>query len=136
MSLTRYHQELERIRQHPTRRFDPKGVVSMKSGGHCWYCGKQLQYRKRTLDHIVPRQHGGTNSLDNLVIACHRCNQAKGCMPLKQFRHVSPFGPTFFGERYAAEPDPEPEPAVSTVEWTLEAMIRANREELGLEGQS
>jgi len=33
---------------------------------------------RATLEHIVPRTHGGTNSLDNLAVACGRCNGAKG----------------------------------------------------------
>ena len=33
---------------------------------------------RATLEHIVPRNHGGTNALDNLAVACGRCNGAKG----------------------------------------------------------
>ena len=29
-------------------------------------------------EHIVPRNHGGTDALDNLAIACARCNFGKG----------------------------------------------------------
>jgi 5-methylcytosine-specific restriction endonuclease McrA len=31
-----------------------------------------------TLEHIVPRTHGGSDALDNLALACARCNHAKG----------------------------------------------------------
>ena len=31
-----------------------------------------------TIEHIVPRNHGGTDELDNLALACAGCNQEKG----------------------------------------------------------
>ena len=31
-----------------------------------------------TLDHVVPRSHGGNDELTNLVVACNKCNQEKG----------------------------------------------------------
>ncbi|MDB4975897.1 MAG: hypothetical protein JWN48_4238 [Myxococcaceae bacterium] len=31
-----------------------------------------------TLEHIVPRTHGGSDALENLALACARCNHAKG----------------------------------------------------------
>jgi 5-methylcytosine-specific restriction endonuclease McrA len=31
-----------------------------------------------TIEHIVPRNHGGTDALDNLALACARCNALKG----------------------------------------------------------
>ena len=32
----------------------------------------------RTFEHIVPKNHGGTDDLENLAIACTRCNSEKG----------------------------------------------------------
>lgn len=29
-------------------------------------------------DHVVPRSHGGPDTIDNLVRACARCNRCKG----------------------------------------------------------
>lgn len=31
-----------------------------------------------TVDHITPKSRGGTNDLNNLVIACHPCNTGRG----------------------------------------------------------
>jgi hypothetical protein len=30
------------------------------------------------IEHIIARQHGGSDDLDNLAFACHRCNAYKG----------------------------------------------------------
>ena len=53
--------------------------------GKCIHCGArhvlELDGRPRTratLEHIVPRNHGGTDALTNLAIACARCNFGKG----------------------------------------------------------
>jgi len=42
----------------------------------CQYCG--ARHVPMTLDHVVPRTHGGKDSWDNLVCACERCNSRKG----------------------------------------------------------
>ncbi len=31
-----------------------------------------------TIEHIVPRTHGGSDALENLAVACRRCNGEKG----------------------------------------------------------
>ena len=43
--------------------------------GHCAYCGAP---NATTLDHVLPRHKGGLSLLNNLVPACHKCNQQKG----------------------------------------------------------
>lgn len=41
----------------------------------CIYCGKYDP--KITIDHIIPKSKGGTNTLDNLGTACRECNIKK-----------------------------------------------------------
>jgi 5-methylcytosine-specific restriction endonuclease McrA len=45
----------------------------------CQYCAKSFPSEKLTIDHIVPKSRGGKNSWTNLVAACKKCNQKKGC---------------------------------------------------------
>jgi len=42
----------------------------------CQYCGRKM--RTLTLDHVVPRRHGGAHTWENLVAACAACNRRKG----------------------------------------------------------
>tara|TARA_A100001011_G_scaffold399638_1_gene509264 strand:- start:1016 stop:1528 length:513 start_codon:yes stop_codon:yes gene_type:complete len=49
----------------------------------CQYCSKYLPDEKLTIDHIVPRSKGGSNTWLNLVTACKKCNQKKGNKALK-----------------------------------------------------
>lgn len=54
----------------------------------CQYCDKKLQRQKpknRTLDHLVPREMGGSHSNDNLVTACLTCNTQRGLKPWEEF---------------------------------------------------
>ena len=44
----------------------------------CKYCGVALQWESSTVDHVVPISKGGTNDLQNLVLACKPCNTRKG----------------------------------------------------------
>jgi 5-methylcytosine-specific restriction endonuclease McrA len=44
----------------------------------CQYCGKRFPTSELSLDHVVPRSRGGTNSWENIVCACLRCNIKKG----------------------------------------------------------
>lgn len=41
----------------------------------CYWCGKHLDKKTATLDHIIPLSRGGTNGLDNQTLACYDCNQ-------------------------------------------------------------
>ena len=46
----------------------------------CQYCG--LMGRDLTLDHVVPKRHGGPSTWENLVTCCRKCNTRKGDLPL------------------------------------------------------
>lgn len=44
----------------------------------CQYCGKRFAPSELSVDHIVPRSHGGKTVWTNVVCACVRCNVRKG----------------------------------------------------------
>jgi 5-methylcytosine-specific restriction endonuclease McrA len=43
----------------------------------CQYCGVQPGGEELTIDHVVPRSHGGTSTWDNCVLSCIDCNKRK-----------------------------------------------------------
>lgn len=48
----------------------------------CAYCDSPITYANSEMDHIVPRAgEGSTNTRDNLVAVCHRCNLSKSNIP-------------------------------------------------------
>ena len=69
-----------------------------KTGGLCWYCGKELipsvVYQKGMdttnffhVDHVNARCKGGVDDLDNLVPACRSCNSSKRYKSVEEWRH-------------------------------------------------
>lgn len=72
--------------------------VIERDGLICRYCKRPVvetmdesRPDRLTIDHVTPKCLGGTNSLGNLVVACHACNCSKGDKMPDQFV-VTPWG--------------------------------------------
>lgn len=50
--------------------------ILKRDGFRCQYCGHKAT--DLTIDHIIPKSRGGTDNWENLVAACHKCNNRKG----------------------------------------------------------
>lgn len=48
-----------------------------RDGHLCLYCGEQFQERDLSRDHVQPMSLGGTDTWNNVVTACKRCNNHK-----------------------------------------------------------
>jgi 5-methylcytosine-specific restriction endonuclease McrA len=44
----------------------------------CQYCGELFDRNELNLDHVVPRDQGGTTTWENVVCSCIACNTRKG----------------------------------------------------------
>lgn len=66
---------------------DKRAYLFEREKGCCIYCGRK---GKMEVEHVVPKSKGGTDSLNNLVLACHDCNQAKGNLSLVEFLKGKP----------------------------------------------
>lgn len=78
--------EPQRKRMHPEKKSQKRKQLIRRDGNCCHYCGKKLLEQQMTLDHKVPWSLGGSDALENLVIACRSCNQAKGIMSYQDFK--------------------------------------------------
>jgi 5-methylcytosine-specific restriction endonuclease McrA len=67
--------------QHMIRRPRPticfsRAEIFRRDNFTCQYCGKKTKHL--TIDHIIPRSRGGSNTWDNVVTSCPSCNHRKG----------------------------------------------------------
>ncbi|MGB3653414.1 MAG: RNA-guided endonuclease IscB [Rivularia sp. (in: cyanobacteria)] len=68
--------------------YEVREYLLEKWGRECSYCGKKdvpLQ-----IEHIKPKSKGGSNSVNNLCLACENCNQKKGNKPVEDFLKSKP----------------------------------------------
>ncbi|MDR1274970.1 MAG: HNH endonuclease [Candidatus Accumulibacter sp.] len=54
----------------------------------CAYCGERFAPRDLSRDHVKPRVQGGSDTWNNVVTACRRCNQKKGGRRPEQTRNM------------------------------------------------
>ncbi len=60
-----------------TVRFNRKNLFARDD--HCFqYCGQARPHSQLSLDHVLPRSHGGKTTWENIVCSCMQCNSRKG----------------------------------------------------------
>lgn len=60
-------------------------VLFTLGGDECAYCESYLAQSEKTLDHIIPMTEGGSNTFDNIALACTSCNSTKKNKPPLDF---------------------------------------------------
>lgn len=89
-------------------RFNRKNLFA-RDDHTCQYCGKTEPTNKLSLDHVIPRSHGGPTTWENIVCCCLKCNSRKGGRTPKQ-AHMGllndPVKPRFNPVMIASADDP------------------------------
>ena len=60
---------------------EKRAAIYIRDGFTCCYCGTDLRNASRAdigLDHLISRNHGGSNHATNLSTCCGLCNSTKG----------------------------------------------------------
>lgn len=65
--------DTDSIRNHLSE--EQLSEIHAKTEGKCFYCGQVG--RMMTIDHFIPTARGGSEDVNNLVLACGSCNSAK-----------------------------------------------------------
>ena len=52
--------------------------ILLRDNNECQYCQHKFPPLELTIDHVIPKSRGGSNTWLNLVAACKSCNQKKG----------------------------------------------------------
>lgn len=62
-------------------------AIYLRDGMRCPYCGAGVEDEGVTLslDHILPYSHGGSNSEENLITCCTKCNSARQDREIGEF---------------------------------------------------
>ena len=60
-----------------TVRFNRKNLFA-RDDHQCQYCGQLRPVSQLSLDHVIPRSHGGKTTWENIVCSCMKCNSRKG----------------------------------------------------------
>src|ERR1017187_3416844 len=68
----RTYRRMPRINRSVSR----KGII-LRDQSACQYCGCKLPAKDLTMDHVIPRSHGGGSTWENMVACCFRCNNEK-----------------------------------------------------------
>lgn len=72
--------EQNRLRKQKQRDKEKQFLLGSDMGT-CAYCGDSAN----TLDHLIPKSHGGLDTQENCVSCCKRCNETKTNRPLEVF---------------------------------------------------
>lgn len=60
-----------------TVKFNRRNIF-LRDENCCQYCQKRFPRQQLSLDHVHPRSRGGSDSWENIVCACLKCNVRKG----------------------------------------------------------
>ncbi len=60
-----------------------RALIYKRDRNTCQYCGSTTRL---TIDHVIPRSKGGTDTWENLVVACSKCNTEKSDKLLENTR--------------------------------------------------
>lgn len=61
-----------------TERRRRRGVLLAIQGGKCFWCEEEIVEADATLDELMPRNRGGTQRWNNIVVSCSFCNNSRG----------------------------------------------------------
>jgi 5-methylcytosine-specific restriction endonuclease McrA len=70
-----------------TVKFNRRNIFA-RDNNQCQYCGRKHPTTELSLDHVIPRSQGGSNTWENIVCSCVTCNVKKGGRTPKQ-AHMS-----------------------------------------------
>ena len=79
-------QEITGPRRRKALSKDMRREVYEMYGGHCAYCGKEIDIKEMQVDHIQSVYLGGVDELENYRPACRSCNFYKSTMSVEGLR--------------------------------------------------
>ena len=78
--------ETRGVRKRKTLSKDMRARVYAMYGGHCAYCGKEIDITEMQVDHVQAVYLGGKDEMENYRPACRQCNFYKSTMSVEGLR--------------------------------------------------
>lgn len=69
----------------PAAKNEIREQLVIQQDGVCYFCRSKLTERIH-IDHLQPLERGGDNKIENLVVACSKCNQEKHAKTVDEYR--------------------------------------------------
>ena len=75
-----------RVRRSPHMNHELLCRLAGEQNWRCCYCGCEMGFpgpdtaalRRASFEHVRPRSRGGSDAVDNFVVACAHCNSSRG----------------------------------------------------------
>ena len=67
---------------------DTRLAIYKKTNGVCYLCDKFVPLGSFTIDHKIPKAKGGTDEIENLFPAHHKCNQIKHSLTIEELIEI------------------------------------------------
>lgn len=64
--------------------FKQKAALIERDGRDCFFCGLAMPDDDLTVEHLIARNKGGSNTLENMALAHSACNLKAGHLPLME----------------------------------------------------
>lgn len=61
-----------------------RALLLRRDGPECWYCACDMPEDDMTIEHLINRSDGGSNHVDNLVLAHGLCNRRAANRTLRE----------------------------------------------------
>ena len=61
-----------------------KRLIWKRDGSACFYCMTIMKFEEATIEHLIPKSREGSDTIENLVLACFNCNNEVGILPLNR----------------------------------------------------
>lgn len=58
------------------------------SNARCAYCGRFCPTFVLEKDHVIPISRGGSDGIENVVVACYPCNRGKSDLTVEEWRSI------------------------------------------------
>ena len=76
--------------------------ILWRQSRRCVWCHEPMSFNSGTIDHLIPKSSGGHAVIDNLMLACERCNGDKGHSPMARRAKIIRCIDDFCGDRWDA----------------------------------